>query len=402
MANEHVDHLLIGGGIAAASCAKALREAGAEGSIVLLGRELDAPYHRPPATKGYLQGHEDMDSALVHPESWWEENGVELRTRTNVRSIDTEAKTVEVMKSDPITYGTCLVATGAMVRRLKVDGDNLKGLHYVRALRNADAVRRDAENAEKVVLVGGSYIGCEVAASLTALGKQCTIVMQEDEPMERGFGPAVGAWVRRLLESKGVEVLGGVTVERFEGDDEQVQRVVLGDRTLDCDLAVLGTGATPDVMLAKQSGLEIGETGGVKCSSRLETSAPGVYAAGDMCEYDSVLHGRPVRIEHEDVAASQGRTVAANMLGGEQDHTTVPYFWTDLADWATIEYVGAASSWDEERVRGSLDDDAFSMLYLSGGRLVACTSVGRPDDLRAATDLLAGGGDLSGSPLDTD
>lgn len=398
MPDLHVDHLLIGGGVASAACAKALRDGGATGSIAILGRELDPPYHRPPATKEYLRGEHGKEAAHVHEASWYGDNDVELRTRTNVRSIDTEAKTVKLQGGEEISYGSALLATGSIINRLRIDGSDLDGLHYVRALGNSDGIREDAENAEHVVIVGGSYIGCEVAASLTTMGKSCTVVMQEDEPMQGGFGDQVGAWLRGVLEGHGVTVVGGEQVERFEGgegEDARVQRVVTGSgRAIDADMVVLGTGVKPDVMLAKAAGLELGESGGVKCDSRLRTSAPDLYAAGDICEYESTVHGRRLRVEHEAVAQAQGESVAAAMLGSTEDHTVVPYFWTDLADWASAEYVGPAGTWDEEIVRGSFDSGEFSVLYLDGGSLVACASVGRSDDLEAATEIIAAGGDL--------
>lgn len=393
------DFLLIGGGVASAACAEALRENGAEGTIALLTRELEPPYHRPPATKDLLRGQSARGDAYVHDESWYAEHDIELRLRTSVRGVDTDAHTVKLQGGDELSYGQLLVATGSLVNRLRVGGSDLDGLHYVRALGNAESIRDDAEHAERVVVIGGSYIGCEVAASLTELGKKVTVVMQEQEPLENGFGPLVGGWVRGLLESHGIEFLAQRNLERFEGDG-RVQLVVTaeGDE-LQADLAVLGTGVKPDVMLATAAGLEISDTGGVVCDERLRTSAPDVYAAGDICEYESVIHGMRMRCEHEAVAEAQGAAVAAAMLGSQDKHAEVPYFWTDLSDWATIEYVGPARQWDEEIVRGSMDDGSFSVLYLDGGRLRACAAVDRGDDLEAATKLIAAGGDL---PADRD
>ena len=393
MADRHVDHLLIGGGVASASCARALRAGGAEGSIAIVGRELDPPYHRPPITKGYLRGSESKQDTHVLAPSWYEDNDVELRTRAGVRSLDVEAKTAKLQGGEELSFSSALLATGALVNRLRLDGSDLDGLHYVRAPGNADAIRADADSAERVAIVGGSYIGCEAAASLTDMGKRCTVVMLEDEPMQRGFGVGVGRWVRGQMESRGVELVSAAEVDRFEGS-ERVQRVVTrGGETIDADMVVLGTGVTPDVMLARAAGLALGESGGVLCDSRLQTSAPGVYAAGDICEYDSVVHGRRLRVEHEDVAERQGETVAAAMLGSTEAHTAVPYFWTDLSDWALIESVGPAASWDEEVVRGSMEEGSFSVLYLDGGRLVACAAVDRAEDLEAATQIIATGGD---------
>src|SRR3954465_2674383 len=188
MADRETDILLIGGGVASANAAAARGGGGFAGSILIVGRELDPPYHRPPASKGYLQGREGKADALVHPEGWWEENGVELRTRTSVMALDPAARTATLQSKEVVAFGQALVATGAMVRRPPAAGPQLDGIHSLRAPGNADAIRRDTEGAEHVVCVGGSYIGCEVAASLTALGKRVTVLMQEAEPLERPFG----------------------------------------------------------------------------------------------------------------------------------------------------------------------------------------------------------------------
>ena len=223
-----------------------------------------------------------------------------------------------------------------------MDGCDLDGIHYLRAFGNSEAIKADAEQHGRAVLIGGSYIGCEVAASLTAAhGVDCEIVMMEDVTFEPAFGKEVGGFFQGVLEEHGVKVHGGEELERFEGDGSRVTKVVTkSGLEIDCDFVVVGIGVTPDVTLAKAAGLEIGELGGVKCNSGLETSAPGIFAAGDICEYDSPVHGRPMRIEHWDVAFNQGKTAAFNMLGRGLEHNVVPYFFSDLADWSSMEYVG--------------------------------------------------------------
>jgi 3-phenylpropionate/trans-cinnamate dioxygenase ferredoxin reductase subunit len=391
-----VDYLLIGGGIASATCAQTLREEGADGSILLVGRELDAPYHRPPVSKGYLMGREQREQTLLQPPSFYADNDVELLTRTSVLDLDLAAHAAKLANKQEVGFGKALIATGAIVRRLNVEGSQLAGIHYLRTLGNADAVRRDAADAERVVLIGGSYIGCEVAASLTELGKRCTIVMQEAVTFELGFGESAGRVFADVLERHGVEIVAGDEVSAFEGDgdgdDPRVARVITkGGRTLPADLVVAGVGAIPDVTLARKAGLELGERGGVRTNSRLQTSTSGVYAAGDMCEYDSVIHGRHMRIEHEDVAAEHGRTVARNMLGADRPHDVVPYFFSDLADWVSLEYVGPATEWDREIVRGTPAEGSFSHWYIKDGRVVAALAVGRPEDLEHARRLIHGG-----------
>jgi 3-phenylpropionate/trans-cinnamate dioxygenase ferredoxin reductase subunit len=378
------DVLIVGAGAAGSACASALREQGFGGSIVLVGRETEPPYERPLLSKDYLRG------ALDRPATYLPLPGdVDLRERTSVMKLDTEQRRATLSGGDEVAYEHALLATGANVRRLRVDGCQLDGIHYLRALANADTIRAEAESASRVVLVGGSYIACEVAATLTSLGKHCTLVMQEATPMSTGFGETVGRHVGGLLRDHGVQWLGSDPLERFEGA-ERVERVVTASgESLEADMVVMGTGAVPDVMLARSAGLALGETGGVACDGGLRTSAPGLWAAGDPCEYDSVIHGRRLRVEHFEVARAQGAHAARAMLGDAGPYLEVPYFWTDLGDWLTLEYVGPAAEWDREELRGSFEDGAFSVLYHHGDRLVAALAANRPDDLEEARSRLA-------------
>jgi 3-phenylpropionate/trans-cinnamate dioxygenase ferredoxin reductase subunit len=316
---------------------------------------------------------------------------VEVLTRTSVMALDTAERTATLSTKETVSYGHALLATGAMVRRLAIDGAQLDGLHYLRALGNADALRRDAESAERVVCVGGSYIGCESAATLAALGKRVTVLLLEEEPMERAFGLAAGGWVRSVLEAHGVEVRGSTEVERFEGEGERVERVVLaGGEALPADVVVVGVGAQPDVMLARKAGLELGPHGGVLADRELRAvGAEGLWVAGDIAEYDSIVHGRTIRIEHEEVAAAHGRTVARNMLGAHEPHEEIPYFFSDLADWASLEYLGPAPGWDDEAIDGDLASGDFAITYTLDGRPVAYLSANGHGDLDAARDLIA-------------
>ena len=398
MADRHVGALLVGGGPASASCAEALHAGGFEEPVLLVGREPDPPYERPPASKRYLAGELDRSACLLHDADWYARHGIELATGTSVMRLDTGARTATLSTKEVVEYGVALIATGANVRRLRVDGAQLDGIHYLRALGNADTIRAAAEEAERVVLVGGSYIACEVAATLTARGRRCTMVMLEDAPLATHFGAAAGAFFAGVLREHGVELVTGDGLERLEGDGERVTRVVTASGAeVPADMVVMGTGAMPDVMLARAAGLELGETGGVACSADLETSARGVWAAGDMCEYDSVLHGRRARIEHFEVARAQGKAVAGAMLGTREPFEEVPYFWTDLADWTGAEWVGLGETPAEhEVVRGDPSDGEFSVLHLAGGRLVGALSVGRAADLAAARRLIAEKTDLAG------
>ena len=203
MPDRSVDYLLIGGGLAAANCARWLREEGGpDGSILLVGREPDPPYNRPPLSKGFMQGKETREDALFRPDEWWGEQSIELLTRTSAMALDAGTRSAKLSNGDEITAEKVLLATGANVRRLNVPGCDLEGIYYLRTLGNADSIREGTKDAQHVVLIGGSYIGCEVAASLTKLDKRCAIVMQEEATLERGFGAQAGRFFQELLEGR--------------------------------------------------------------------------------------------------------------------------------------------------------------------------------------------------------
>jgi 3-phenylpropionate/trans-cinnamate dioxygenase ferredoxin reductase subunit len=385
-----VEFLIVGGGDAGFSAARTLREQGAQGAITIVSRDPDPPYDRTAVSKSYLGGEKGKAEVLLGDENWFRENDVELLTRTSAMKLDPDAHTVTLANRDVISYGKLLLATGANVRRLRIDGSDLDGIHYLRALGNADSIRTDTQNARQVVLVGGSYIATEVAATLTALGRRCALVMQEAVTLERTFGKTAGAFFQKVLTDHGVEVHGGEDVERFEGEGRVQAVVTRAGNRYPADAVIVGVGVTPDVMLASRAGLEIGDRGGVKTDATLATSAPDVYAAGDIAEYESVVHaGAHIRIEHWDVAEQQGKTAALAMLGRPQPHETIPYFFSDLSDWTWMEYVGPAYGWTEEIVRGSVHEGKFTIFYLDGDRLAAALSVDRSDDLEQARELIA-------------
>jgi 3-phenylpropionate/trans-cinnamate dioxygenase ferredoxin reductase component len=396
MADREVDFLLIGGGMASAHCAAELRRRGADGSVLLVGREPEPPYERPPISKDYLRGESGRGDAYVNEPSWYEQNGVELQTERNVMSLDAEGRTAKIQGGEEVAFEQALIGTGAMVNILRVEGAENEGIHYLRAFGNADAIRADGEWAERVVLIGGSYIGCEVAASLTARGAKCTIIAMEDVALSRTFGEDAGRWFQERLEEHGIGFHGGETLSAFEGDGRVRAVVTESGLSVECDAVVVGAGVRPDVMLAQRAGIEVGD-GGIVCDSKLRTSVEGIYAAGDCCSYDSVVHGRRVHIEHWDVAMQQGLHAAGNMLGADADYEVVPYFFSDLADWASLEYVGPAYEWDREVWRGSREDGEFSVWYLQGGRVAGCLSVDRSEDLAEARRMLVDGVDVSGA-----
>jgi 3-phenylpropionate/trans-cinnamate dioxygenase ferredoxin reductase subunit len=390
-----VDHLLIGAGVAAVSCAAELRAMGADGSITIVGREPHPPYHRPAVDKSYLRGAETREDTLLRPAAWWQQNDIELLTATSVIAIDPHERRACLSNGEEVRFGQALLATGATPRRLELEGADLDGIHTLGTFTDADALRDDLALGEHVVTIGGSYVACEAAASLSELGMRCTIVMLEGNPMQEVFGSTTGEYLRDALEMQGITVVSQDAVARYDGASGHVRAVqTQAGRTLKADAVVVGLGVEPDATLGRSAGLRVGETGGLHCDTFLRTSHPAVFCAGDACEYDSVIHQRRLRVEFQNAAAEQGGTAARNMLGERDAHTTVPYCTAELSHQVSLEYVGPAIAWDEEIIRGSLADGEFTVWYLDRGRLVGALMVGRSQDLDHACSLIASRAEL--------
>jgi 3-phenylpropionate/trans-cinnamate dioxygenase ferredoxin reductase subunit len=392
--DRSVEHLLIGGGLASGNCARHLREEGAEGEILIVGREPDPPYNRPPLSKQYVRGEESRDDILFRPDDWYAEQRIDVLTRTSVMKLDPASRVAALSNKEEIQFEKALLATGSNVHILHADGAQLDGIHYLRTMRNADALKEELASAERVALIGGSYIGTELAASFTKLGKQCELIMLESVTHERFYGAEVGRYFQDVLEEHGVKVHGSQELERFEGDGDRVGKVVTkSGLEVECDFVAIGAGVHPELHLAEQAGLEIGT--GVFTNRFLETSVPGIFAAGDIAEYDSVVHDQRIRIEHWDVAFNQGKFAALNMLGKQVEYDVVPYFWSDLADWTSMESVGPASEWDEIWWRGSREEGKFTAWYVKAGKVVGALTVGRSEDIAVAARLLKEKTDVS-------
>src|SRR4051795_10129536 len=395
MADREVDFLLVGGGMAAAHCAATLRRRGADGSILLVGREPHVPYERPPLSKEYLRGESQPSDAYVNGAEWYGENDVELLTETNVMSLDAGERTAKLQTREQVRFGKALIATGARVNILHhLEGARLDGIHYLRTLGNSDAIREEAKEAGHVVLIGGSYIGREAAASLTGLGVKCTMGMLEEVAAPRSFGEEPGRYFHEILESHGIEIFGGEELESFVGDGRVRAIRTKSGKEIECRAVVIGAGVHPETMLAERAGLAVDN--GITCDERLETSVEGIFAAGDVCSYQSVVHGRRLRVEHWDVALQQGQHAAKARMGSEEPYRVVPYFFSDLADWTSLESIGPAQRWDEVVWRGTADSGQFLVWYLADGKVAGALSVDRSEDLEQARRLLESGTDVSG------
>jgi 3-phenylpropionate/trans-cinnamate dioxygenase ferredoxin reductase subunit len=364
---------IVGAALAGAKAAEALRDAGFDGRIVLLGSEAELPYERPELSKKYLRGEVDRDSLHVHDARYYEDQQIELRNRTVVAAIDPTGREVELDGGERLTFDAALIATGAEPRRLPVAGSDLDEIMYLRTFEDCDALRERIERGGKVVVIGAGWIGSEVAASARQKGLDVTLIETTEVPLERVLGRELGAFYRDVHVDHGVEFLGGTGLDSFEGQG-RVERVVTTDgRRLDCDFAVVGVGVTPRTQLAEAAGLRIDN--GIVVDERLRTSAPGIFAAGDVANARHPLFERHIRVEHWANALNQPATAARAMLGKEgESYERLPYFFSDQYD-VGMEYVGYATEWDEVVLRGDPSAPEFVAFWLKDGAVVAGMNV---------------------------
>ncbi len=359
---------IVGAGLAGAKAAEALRKEGYDGRIVMFGAESQPPYLRPPLSKEYLRGESETTKVFVNPEAWYEEQRIELRLSTRVTAIDPSFREVALDDGTREAFDRLLLATGAAPRRLSIPGSDLAGVHYLRTLGDADAIRAAAGGARRAVVIGGGWIGSEVAASLRQLDLPVTMIADGSVPLERVLGHEVGAVYRDLHAERGVELVVNQRAAAFRGIGS-VEAVETADGTrMEGDLVVVGIGAEPRTQLAIAAGIDVGD--GILVDEHLRTSVPGIFAAGDVAAAWHPVFGARLRVEHWDNARRQARAAARNMLGGAESYVRVPYFYSDQYDLG-MEYAGYAPSWDEVVFRGNLASREFVAFWLKDRRVVA-------------------------------
>ncbi|MEO8966677.1 MAG: FAD-dependent oxidoreductase [Solirubrobacteraceae bacterium] len=364
--------IIAGASLAGAKAAEELRERGFDGRVLLIGAEPERPYERPPLTKDYLRGDSPREKAYVHDEGFYAQHQIELFTGATVTAIDAGASRVTLADDRELGFDRLLLTTGAEPRRIQIPGADLDGVYYLRTLADCDLLRERLDAGGHVVVVGAGWIGSEFAASARQRGLDVTVIDPLKLPNERIFGPEIGSFYRDVHTQHGVELMLGEGVQAFEGDGRVTRLRTADGRTVDCDFAVVGIGVVPRVELAQQAGLEVDN--GVLVNEQLQTSAPRVFAAGDIARAWHPFFGERIRVEHWSNALNQGPAAARAMLGEPVSYDRVPYFFSDQYD-VGMEYSGHAPQWDEVVFRGDRAGGEFIAFWLKDGRVIAGMNV---------------------------
>jgi len=370
------DYVIIGGGLAGQRAVKGVRKVDTEGSTAVITREPHVPYERPPLSKGYLMGKEGVSAVYPEDESWYEEMDVDVMQGVRANDVDTGAHMVTLDDGRELSYGKLLLATGGHAWRLPLPGADLDDVFTLRTIEDSDAIRAAAKSADHALVLGGSFIGSEVAASLTQIGVDVTMVFPESRLLERVVPEAFSDLLHGTFAGEGVRILSGTKPERLEGDDG-VERAVLEDgQTLHVDMVVMGVGIRLNTELAEGAGLAMTERGEVIVDEYLRTSEPDIYAAGDIAAWPDPTFQKRLRVEHWDVARRQGLRAGRNMAGQEKPYTALPYFFSDMFDMG-FEVWGNLMSWDETMLRGEMGSSSYQLFYFDQGTLVGVLTVGR-------------------------
>jgi 3-phenylpropionate/trans-cinnamate dioxygenase ferredoxin reductase subunit len=384
---ESYRYVIIGGGLTGGRACQGIRRVDKDGTVALVTPEDHVPYERPPLSKGYLTGKEGLDHVYVKEEGYYAQNQIDLLRGTRATQIDRAAHSVTLDDGRALGYEKLLLATGGHAWRLPIPGSDLPGVYTLRTIEDSDAIRQAAADGKRALVLGGSFIGSEVAASLAQLGAHVTMVFPESRLLERVVPEELSAALQDKYASHGVHILTRTTPQRLEGHENVGRAVLDNGEALDVDLVVMGVGIRLNTELARDAGLEMGERGAVVVDEFLRTSDPDIYAAGDIAAWPDPTYGKRLRVEHWDVARQQGMRVGRNMAGEEKPYDQLPYFFSDLFD-LSLEVWGDLTAWDRTVRRGTIEGGSYAFYYFDEGRLTGVLAVGRPGEERKPMQAL--------------
>ncbi|TPJ59237.1 FAD-dependent oxidoreductase [Mesorhizobium sp. B2-7-1] len=380
--------VIVGAGHAGVQAAASLREEGYEGPVVLIGDEKELPYHKPPLSKTFIKDAEAKPQPL-RGEAFYTGNTIDYRPGVRIERIDARASQLNVAGGGTLRFDRLILATGSRPRLLKLDGAGLAGVVSLRSLADARLIRELSAQTEDVVILGGGFIGLEIAATLRAAGRNVTVVEAVDRLLGRAVAPVIASHVRQRLEATGVRILTGTTVARLEGEGGRVSAAITsGGERLPAQMVIIGIGVVPNVELAEAAGLATGN--GIRVDQHMRSSVPEILAIGDAAAYRHWFTGGDVRLESVQNATDQARLAARTILGHVEPFSAVPWFWSDIGD-MKLQMVGLTQGGDSHVVLGDLADNRFSIYHYAGDRLLGIESVNRPADHMLGRKMLGAG-----------
>ena len=374
--------VILGGGMVAGYAARQLVESGLKsGDLTILSADDSIPYERPPLSKGFLAGKDGEESVRINPEDFYRDHGIAVKLQCVVSAVDPRRKKLKLKSAGEFGFERLVVATGANPRTLDVPGAHLRNVHYLRSLDDSKSIRNAAGQAKTAVVIGGGFIGMEVAAVLAQKGAAATMVLHEDRVGQRLFSPEISAFFENYYQARGVRLIKSAKVTELRGNGAVSAVSIGGGQSVLCELVVAGIGVRPVTDLLASSGIDVGD--GVMVNEYLETNQPGIYAAGDVANYPDLIFQKRRRVEHWDNAVSQGQHCAKTLMGERAAFRHVPYFFSDVFD-LSYEYWGDSSGATQVVHRGNLTTNSFSAWWLKQNRVVAAFIMNRPDEEREA------------------
>ena len=373
--------VILGGGMVAGYAAKQLVELGLpKGELAILSADNAVPYERPPLSKSFLAGKDSEDAIKINPEEFYNQHGIELRLECEISSVDVKGKRLILKNGDGFGFQKLIIATGARPRTLNIPGSKLQNLFYLRTMSDSKIIRSAAEKAKHAVVIGGGFIGMEVASVLAQKRIEVAMVLSDDRVFKRLFSPEMSKFFETYYAARGVRLIKSMAVTELRGDGAVNSAVLRDGQTLQCDLVVAGIGVQPAIEVVANSGLDLGD--GILVNEYVQTSHPDVFAAGDVANYQDVLFAKRRRVEHWDNAVSQGQYCARSLMGDRTPFRHVPYFFSDIFD-LSYEYWGDSSGADQVVHRGDLSSSSFSVWWLRQERVLAAFTMNRPDEERS-------------------
>lgn len=380
--------VIVGAGHAAGQVAASLRQKGFQGRIVMIGDEDWVPYQRPPLSKAFLAGELETERLFFKPEKFWPEHDVEFMPGIRVETIDRDGKTLQLDNGSTVSYDKLVLATGSRVRELPIPGNELDGVHYLRSIADVENIQPAFKAGARLVIVGGGYIGLEVAAVGRKKGLEVTVLETEERVMNRVVAPAISEFFQQMHTQEGVKLETGRRVQEISGDGK-VSEVICSDGfSVPADICIIGIGILPNMEIAAEAGIRC--SNGIEVDEYCRTSDPDIFACGDCTLHPNPILNRQLRLESVHNAIEQAKTVAASIVDEPAAYAQVPWFWSDQYD-VKLQIVGITEGYDEFVIRGNPDERSFAAFYLKAGKLLAVDAVNSPREFMLGKKLVTAG-----------